>query len=147
MDPATLEAFPMLRIDEPTLTMNFMVNTSPLAGREGKFVTSRQLRDRLDRELKSNVALRVRDTGDDTVFEVSGRGELHLTILLETMRREGYELAVSRPRVVFKEIDGVKFEPFVALTIDVEDPHPAGVMATLGRGTGDLHDRPRVTRR
>ncbi|KAG0742646.1 hypothetical protein G6F24_016441 [Rhizopus arrhizus] len=87
--------------------MNFMVNTSPLAGREGKFVTSRQVRDRLDRELKSNVALRVRDTGDDTVFEVSGRGELHLTILLETMRREGYALAVSRPRVVVKDIDGV----------------------------------------
>src|SRR5690606_6205133 len=91
MDPAQPEPFPMLRIDEPTLTINFMVNTSPLAGREGKFVTSRQIRDRLERELKSNVALRVRDTGDDTVFEVSGRGELHLTILLETMRREGYE--------------------------------------------------------
>src|SRR5690606_3931429 len=108
MDPAHPEPLPMLRIDEPTLTMNFMVNTSPLAGREGKFVTSRQLRDRLDRELKSNVALRVNDTDDDTVFEVCGRGELHLTILLENMRREGYELAVSRPRVMFKEIDGVK---------------------------------------
>ena len=128
MDPVAQEPLPMLRIDEPTLTMNFMVNTSPLAGREGKFVTSRQLRDRLDRELKSNVALRVRDTGDDTVFEVSGRGELHLTILLETMRREGYELAVSRPRVVFKEIDGVKCEPFESLTIDVEDAHQGGVM-------------------
>ncbi|MBN9402584.1 MAG: GTP-binding protein, partial [Burkholderiales bacterium] len=110
MDPAVPEALPMLRIDEPTLTMNFMVNTSPLAGREGKFVTSRQLRDRLDRELKSNVALRVNDTDDDTVFEVCGRGELHLTILLENMRREGYELAVSRPRVMFKDIDGVKCE-------------------------------------
>src|SRR5690606_19563674 len=131
MDPATPEPFPMLRIDEPTLTMNFMVNTSPLAGREGKFVTSRQLRDRLERELKSNVALRVRDTGDDTVFEVSGRGELHLTILLETMRREGYELAVSRPRVVFKDIDGVKCEPFEALTVDVEDAHQGGVMEEL----------------
>ena len=120
--------------------MNFMVNTSPLAGREGKFVTSRQLRDRLDRELKSNVALRVRDTGDDTVFEVSGRGELHLTILLETMRREGYELAVSRPRVVFKEIDGVKCEPFESLTIDVEDAHQGGVMEELGRRKGDLQD-------
>ncbi|OZI47088.1 translational GTPase TypA [Bordetella genomosp. 4] len=140
MDPANPEAFPMLRIDEPTLTMNFMVNTSPLAGREGKFVTSRQLRDRLDRELKSNVALRVRDTGDDTVFEVSGRGELHLTILLETMRREGYELAVSRPRVVFKEIDGVKCEPFESLTIDVEDAHQGGVMEELGRRKGDLQD-------
>jgi len=140
MDPANPEAFPMLRIDEPTLTMNFMVNTSPLAGREGKFVTSRQLRDRLDRELKSNVALRVRDTGDDTVFEVSGRGELHLTILLETMRREGYELAVSRPRVVFKEIDGVKCDPFESLTIDVEDAHQGGVMEELGRRKGDLQD-------
>jgi GTP-binding protein len=90
----------MLKVDEPTLTMNFMVNTSPLAGREGKFITSRQIRDRLQRELKSNMALRVSDTDDDTVFEVSGRGELHLTILIENMRREGYELAVSRPRVV-----------------------------------------------
>ena len=132
MDPVAQEPLPMLRIDEPTLTMNFMVNTSPLAGREGKFVTSRQLRDHLDRELKSNVALRVRDTGDDTVFEVSGRGELHLTILLETMRREGYELAVSRPRVVFKEIDGVKCEPFESLTIDVEDAHQGGVMEETG---------------
>ncbi|ANN67843.1 translational GTPase TypA [Bordetella bronchialis] len=134
------DALPMLRIDEPTLTMNFMVNTSPLAGREGKFVTSRQLRDRLDRELKSNVALRVRDTGDDTVFEVSGRGELHLTILLETMRREGYELAVSRPRVVFKEIDGVRHEPYELLTVDVEDAHQGGVMEELGRRKGDLLD-------
>jgi GTP-binding protein len=134
------DALPMLRIDEPTLTMNFMVNTSPLAGREGKFVTSRQLRDRLDRELKSNVALRVRDTGDDTVFEVSGRGELHLTILLETMRREGYELAVSRPRVVFKEVDGERHEPFELLTVDVEDPHQGGVMEELGRRKGDLLD-------
>jgi GTP-binding protein len=134
------DALPMLRIDEPTLTMNFMVNTSPLAGREGKFVTSRQLRERLDRELKSNVALRVRDTGDDTVFEVSGRGELHLTILLETMRREGYELAVSRPRVVFKEIDGVRHEPFELLTVDVEDGHQGAVMEELGRRKGDLLD-------
>src|SRR5699024_1727376 len=106
------EALPMLRIDEPTLTMNFMVNTSPLAGREGKFVTSRQLRERLDLELKSNVALRVNDTGDDTVFEVCGRGELHLTILIENMRREGYELAVSRPRVLYREVDGVTREPY-----------------------------------
>jgi GTP-binding protein len=139
-DPLTPEALPMLRIDEPTLTMNFMVNTSPLAGREGKFVTSRQLRDRLNNELKANVALRVRDTGDDTVFEVSGRGELHLTILLETMRREGYELAVSRPRVVFKEVNGEKHEPFESLTIDVEDTHQGGVMEELGRRKGDLLD-------
>lgn len=140
MDPATPEALPMLRIDEPTLTMNFMVNTSPLAGREGKFVTSRQLRDRLDRELKSNVALRVNDTDDDTVFEVCGRGELHLTILLENMRREGYELAVSRPRVMFKEVDGVRCEPYELLTVDVEDTHQGGVMEELGRRKGDLQD-------
>src|SRR5690554_3999890 len=140
MDPAKPEPLPMLRIDEPTLTMNFMVNTSPLAGREGKFVTSRQLRDRLDRELKSNVALRVHDTDDDTVFEVCGRGELHLTILLENMRREGYELAVSRPRVVFKEENGVRLEPYELLTVDVEDGHQGGVMEELGRRKGDLLD-------
>jgi len=140
MDPNCMEPLPMLRIDEPTLVMNFMVNTSPLAGREGKFVTSRQLRDRLDRELKSNVALRVRDTDDDTVFEVAGRGELHLTILLENMRREGYELAVSRPRVVFKDIDGERHEPFELLTCDVEDAHQGAVMEELGRRKGDLQD-------
>ncbi len=140
MDPANPEVLPMLHIDEPTLTMNFMVNTSPLAGREGKFVTSRQLRDRLDRELKSNVALRVNDTDDDTVFEVCGRGELHLTILLENMRREGYELAVSRPRVMYKEIDGVRCEPYELLTVDVEDGHQGGVMEELGRRKGDLQD-------
>ncbi|AEC18992.1 GTP-binding elongation factor [Pusillimonas sp. T7-7] len=140
MDPERPEALPMLRIDEPTLTMNFMVNTSPLAGREGKFVTSRQLRDRLDRELKSNVALRVNETDDDTVFEVCGRGELHLTILLENMRREGYELAVSRPRVMFKEENGVRLEPYELLTVDVEDGHQGGVMEELGRRKGDLQD-------
>ncbi len=140
MDPAVPEALPLLRIDEPTLTMNFMVNTSPLAGREGKFVTSRQLRDRLDRELKSNVALRVNDTDDDTVFEVCGRGELHLTILIENMRREGYELAVSRPRVLIREENGVKMEPYELLTVDVEDGHQGGVMEELGRRRGDLQD-------
>lgn len=139
-DPDHVEALPLLRIDEPTLTMNFMVNTSPLAGREGKFVTSRQLRDRLDLELKSNVALRVNDTGDDTVFEVCGRGELHLTILLENMRREGFELAVSRPRVLFKEVDGVRMEPYELLTVDIEEGHQGGIMEELGRRKGDLQD-------
>ena len=136
----TPDALPMLTVDEPTLNMNFMVNNSPLAGREGKFVTSRQIRDRLDRELKANVALRVADTGDDTVFEVSGRGELHLTILIETMRREGYELAVSRPRVVFKMVDGVRHEPFEMLSVDVEEVNQGGVMEELGRRRGDLQD-------
>ncbi|KQV49966.1 translational GTPase TypA [Massilia sp. Root335] len=136
----TPEALPMLTVDEPTLTMNFMVNNSPLAGREGKFVTSRQLRERLERELKANVALRVLPTPDDTVFEVSGRGELHLTILLENMRREGFELAVSRPRVVYKEIDGVKCEPYENLTVDVEEVNQGGVMEELGRRRGDLQN-------
>jgi GTP-binding protein len=136
----TPDALPMLKVDEPTLNMNFMVNNSPLAGREGKFVTSRQIRERLDRELKANVALRVADTGDDSVFEVSGRGELHLTILLENMRREGYELAVSRPRVVFKMVDGVRHEPFEILSIDVEEVNQGAVMEELGRRRGDLQD-------
>jgi GTP-binding protein len=131
---------PMLQVDEPTLTMNFCVNTSPLAGREGKFVTSRQIRDRLDRELQSNVALRVKDTDEDGIFEVSGRGELHLTILLENMRREGYELAVSRPRVVLHEVNGEKHEPIELLTVDVEDQHQGAVMQELGLRKGDLVD-------
>ncbi len=131
---------PMLLVDEPTLTMNFCVNNSPLAGREGKFVTSRQIRDRLDRELQSNVALKVRDTDEDGIFEVSGRGELHLTILLENMRREGYELAVSRPRVVLHDVDGEKHEPMELLTVDVEDSHQGGVMQELGMRKGELVD-------
>jgi GTP-binding protein len=138
--PDTPDPLPMLTVDEPTLTMNFMVNNSPLAGREGKFVTSRQLRDRLDKELKANVALRVAPTDDDTVFEVSGRGELHLTILIENMRREGFELAVSRPRVVFKMVDGVRHEPFEQLSVDVEEVNQGGVMEELGRRRGDLQN-------
>ncbi|HEX4327337.1 MAG TPA: translational GTPase TypA [Burkholderiales bacterium] len=139
-DPANPVALPLLKVDEPTLTMNFMVNTSPLAGKEGKFVTSRQIRERLERELQSNVALRVEFTSDSDTFVVSGRGELHLTILLENMRREGYELAVGRPRVVMKEIDGVKQEPYELLTVDVEDGHQGAVMEELGRRKGDLQD-------
>jgi len=138
--PEQPEALPMITVDEPTLTMNFLVNSSPLAGREGKFVTSRQIRDRLMKELNHNVALRVKDTGDETTFEVSGRGELHLTILVENMRREGYELAVSRPRVVMTEVDGVKHEPFENLTVDMEDTHQGGVMEELGRRKGELLD-------
>ncbi|WP_372526010.1 translational GTPase TypA [Piscinibacter sp.] len=129
---------PMLQVDEPTLTMNFCVNNSPLAGREGKFVTSRQIRDRLDRELQSNVALKVRDTDEDGIFEVSGRGELHLTILLENMRREGYELAVSKPRVVFHEVDGERHEPIELVTADVEDQHQGAVMQALGERRAEL---------
>jgi len=137
-DPANPNPLPMLKIDEPTLTMNFSVNTSPLAGREGKFVTSRQIWDRLQKELRSNVALRVSETDEDGVFEVAGRGELHLTILLEEMRREGYELAVSKPRVVFKDIDGERCEPIELVTADIEEGHQGGVMQALGERKGEL---------
>jgi GTP-binding protein len=134
------EALPTMGVDEPTLTMNFMVNSSPLAGQEGKFVTSRQIRERLDKELLVNVALRVEETEDTDVFRVSGRGELHLTILLENMRREGFELAVGKPTVVYKMIDGVKCEPIEMLTVDVEDTHQGVVMEALGARKGDLVD-------
>ena len=132
------KGLPMLSVDEPTLTMDFMVNTSPLAGTEGKFVTSRQIRDRLQKELLTNVALRVEDTADADVFRVSGRGELHLTILLENMRREGYELAVGKPRVVYREINGQKCEPYENLTVDVPDDNQGAVMEELGRRRGEL---------
>ncbi|MCX7155415.1 MAG: translational GTPase TypA [Rhodocyclales bacterium] len=137
-DPAAPVGMAPLVVDEPTLTMNFQVNTSPLAGKEGKYVTSRQIRERLQKELLSNVALRVEETEDADVFLVSGRGELHLTILLETMRREGYELAVSRPRVLFKEINGEKCEPYELLTVDIENENQGGVMEELGRRRGEL---------
>jgi len=137
-DPLSPQPLPMLKVDEPTLTMNFCVNTSPLAGREGKFVTSRQIWDRLQKELQSNVALRVKAIDEDGIFEVSGRGELHLTILLENMRREGYELAVSKPRVVFKDIDGVRCEPIELVTADIEEQHQGGVMQALGERKGEL---------
>ena len=137
-DPENAEGLPPIHVDEPTLAMNFQVNTSPLAGREGRFVTSRQLRERLYRELQSNVALRVEDTDEPDVLRVSGRGELHLTILIERMRREGYELAVSRPRVLTKLVDGEVHEPYEALSVDVEEQHQGAVMAALGERRAEL---------
>ncbi len=139
-DPEHVEALPPLIVDEPTISMTFETNTSPLAGQDGKYVTSRQLRERLAREALHNVALRIEETDSPDRFKVSGRGELHLSILLETMRREGYELGVSRPRVVVLEIDGVRHEPFEQLSIDVEDKHQGAVMKALGSRGGDLRD-------
>ncbi|MDH5407135.1 MAG: translational GTPase TypA [Gammaproteobacteria bacterium] len=139
-DPSQPEILPPLSVDEPTVSMTFQVNNSPFAGKDGKYVTSRQIRERLDRELIHNVALRVEDTGDPDKFRVSGRGELHLSILIENMRREGYELGVSRPEVILKETDGEKQEPFENVTIDVEEQHQGGVMERLGTRGGDLKD-------
>ena len=139
-DSAQVEALPPLAIDEPTVSMTFQVNNSPFAGQEGKYVTSRQIRERLERELVHNVALRVEDTSDPDKFRVSGRGELHLSILIETMRREGYELGVSRPEVIQREIDGQLQEPFEQLTVDVEEQHQGTVMEKLGERGADLKD-------
>ena len=139
-DVENAEGLPPIKVDEPTLSMTFQVNTSPLAGREGKYVTSRQIRDRLMRELQSNVALRVEETADADVFRVSGRGELHLTILVENMRREGYELAVGKPQVLKRVVDGVVQEPFEALTIDIDEGYQGSVMSELGTRRGELLD-------
>ena len=139
-DPAEVEALPALSVDEPTLSMTFRVNTSPLAGREGKYITSRQIAERLYREASYNVALRIERTDDPDQFKVSGRGELHLSVLIETMRRESYELAVSRPQVITKTIDGVLNEPFEELCLDVPDEYQGAVMEELGRRRGDLTD-------
>src|SRR5690606_24936044 len=137
-DPQVPEALPMLQVDEPTMSMEFLVNDSPFAGREGRFVTSRQIRERLERELKSNVALRVEFGEDTDAFLVYGRGELHLTILLENMRREGYELAVSRPKPRLRIVDGERQEPYERLTVDVEEAHQGAVMELLGRRRAEL---------
>ncbi len=139
-DPEALEALPPLKVDEPTITMTFEVNTSPFAGRDGRFVTSRHLRERLHREALHNVALRVADTDDPEKFVVSGRGELHLAIFLENMRRQGYELAVSRPQVIVRDTEGLREEPYEHLTVDVEEPHRGAVMAALGERRGELKD-------
>jgi len=139
-DPSEVEPLPALTVDEPTVSMNFLVNKSPFAGREGKYVTSRQIKDRLDQELVHNVALRVEQSEDAEKFRVSGRGELHLATLIETMRREGYELAVSRPEVVVREIEGAKEEPYEHLTVDVPEDHQGTVMEKVGERGGELKD-------
>lgn len=139
-DPDHVEALPALTVDEPTVTMTFQVNTSPFGGRDGKYLTSRQLKERLERELIHNVALRVEEGNDPEKFRVSGRGELHLSILLETMRREGYELAVSRPEVIFREIDGQICEPYEQLTVDIDETAQGSIMQALGERRGELKD-------
>jgi len=139
-DPSCIEALPPLSVDEPTVSMTFQVNNSPFAGKDGKYVTSRNIHERLERELIHNVALRVEDTGDPDKFKVSGRGELHLAILIETMRREGFELGVSRPEVIIREIDGVQQEPYEQVTVDIEDAHQGTIMEKLGERGGELTD-------
>ena len=139
-DQANVEALPPVAVDEPTVTMTFQVNKSPFAGRDGKFLTSRQIRERLDQELIHNVALRVEGTEDPDKFKVSGRGELHLSVLIETMRREGFELGVSRPEVIVKEVDGERQEPYEQLTVDVEETNQGAVMEKLGERGGNLQN-------
>ncbi|MEM7254067.1 MAG: translational GTPase TypA, partial [Pseudomonadota bacterium] len=139
-DPKAVEALPPLQVDEPTVSMTFQVNTSPFAGRDGKYLTSRQLSERLERELIHNVALRVEATDDPDKFLVSGRGELHLSILIENMRREGYELAVSRPQVILREVDGALCEPVEQLTVDLDETGQGTVMEMLGERRGELTD-------
>ncbi|NGE23908.1 translational GTPase TypA, partial [Klebsiella pneumoniae] len=139
-DTNCVEALKPLAVDEPTVSMYFCVNTSPFCGKEGKYVTSRQILDRLKKELVHNVALRVEETEDPDAFRVSGRGELHLSVLIENMRREGFELAVSRPRVIFRDIDGRNQEPFEQVTLDIEEQHQGDVMMALGERKGELRD-------
>ena len=139
-DPDHVETMPPLTVDEPTVSMTFQVNTSPFAGKEGKYLTSRQLKERLERELIHNVALRVEEGTDPEKFKVSGRGELHLSVLIESMRREGFELAVSRPEVIFREVDGEICEPYEQLTVDVEEKDQGAIMEALGARKGDLKD-------
>jgi GTP-binding protein len=139
-DPSHEEALPALTVDEPTVSMTFQVNKSPFAGQDGKYLTSRQIRERLDQELKHNVALRVDDTDDPDKFRVSGRGELHLAVLVETMRREGFELAVSRPEVIMHDVDGVEHEPWEQLTVDFDEAYQGAVMTRLADRKGELLD-------
>ncbi|SEI51864.1 GTP-binding protein [Allopseudospirillum japonicum] len=139
-DPSQPEALPALTVDEPTVTMTFQVNDSPFAGKDGKYITSRNIKERLERELIHNVALRVEETESPDKFRVSGRGELHLSVLIETMRREGYELGVSRPEVIIKEIDGEKMEPYEELIVDIEEQHQGSIMEELGKRKGDLRN-------
>ncbi len=139
-DVNRVEALPPLTVDEPTVTMFFCVNTSPFCGKEGKYVTSRQILERLNKELVHNVALRVEETQDPDAFRVSGRGELHLSVLIENMRREGFELAVSRPKVIYRNIDGREQEPFEQVTLDIEEQHQGAVMQAMGERKGDIRD-------
>lgn len=139
-DPAKVESLPPLKVDEPTVSMLFGVNTSPFCGKEGKYVTSRQILARLQKELVHNVALRVEETADNDNFLVSGRGELHLSVLIENMRREGFELAVSRPKVIFRTVEGVKQEPFELVTLDIEEQHQGPVMEAMGIRKGEIRD-------